>query len=49
VLSGKSHDSKFDHLSADDRRAIVEILKDTKASLPDYWNSDPHSGDTGVK
>jgi hypothetical protein len=36
VLSGK--DSKtFAHLSTDDRRALLEIIRDTKSNLPDSW------------
>jgi hypothetical protein len=37
VLSGKDQSSKFSHLSAADRRAILDILLDTKKDLPDYW------------
>jgi hypothetical protein len=32
VLSGKDQSPQFAHLSADDRRAILEILRDTKAA-----------------
>lgn len=39
VLSGKIQDDKFAHLSADDRRAIVEIVQETKPNVPDYWKS----------
>jgi hypothetical protein len=28
-------------LSAEDRRAIIEILRDTKPDLPDYWKEAP--------
>ena len=38
VLSGSS-ESKFKHLSAADRGAIVEILRATKADLPEYWTA----------
>jgi hypothetical protein len=38
VLS-HSDEGKFKHLSADDRRAIVEILRATKAGLPEYWTA----------
>jgi hypothetical protein len=34
VLSGKDRDPKYAHLSSEDRRAIVEILRETKADLP---------------
>jgi hypothetical protein len=37
VLSGKDTSKPFERLSADDRRAILEILLDTKPGLPDYW------------
>jgi hypothetical protein len=37
VLTGKNTDEKFSRLSAADRRAIREILAETKPSLPDYW------------
>lgn len=39
VLSGKDQNPKFAHLSAADRRAVLEILRDTKPGLPDYWDS----------
>ncbi|QOV92348.1 hypothetical protein IPV69_05580 [Humisphaera borealis] len=34
VLTGKDQDKAFAHLSADDRRAILEILLETKKDLP---------------
>jgi hypothetical protein len=37
VLSGKETGKDFAHLSTDDRRAILEILRATKTDLPDYW------------
>jgi hypothetical protein len=37
VLTGKDDDKAFAHLTADDRKAILEILRDTKPNLPDYW------------
>ncbi len=37
VLSGKETSKDFAHLSALDRQAIVEILRETKRGLPDYW------------
>jgi hypothetical protein len=37
VLSGKDNGKEFAHLSADDRRNILEILLETKVNLPDYW------------
>ncbi|QDT99664.1 hypothetical protein [Gimesia aquarii] len=37
ILSGKDQTKKYAHLSAHDRRAILEILIETKSGLPDYW------------
>jgi len=37
VLSGEEDSEKFAHLSAEDRQAIREILRDTKTGLPEYW------------
>lgn len=37
VLSGRDTSKDFEHLAADDRRAILEILRDTKPGLPDDW------------
>lgn len=37
VLSGKDTSKDFAHLTAADRRAAREILRDTKPGLPDYW------------
>lgn len=39
VLSGAEHDGKYARLALDDRRAIVEILRETKAGLPDYFSA----------
>ena len=38
VLTGADRSGKFTHLSSDDRRAILEIVRDTKPGLPDYWH-----------
>ncbi len=38
ILSGEN-DEAAPHLSPADRQAIVEILRETKADLPDYWKS----------
>jgi hypothetical protein len=40
VLSGKDTSAEFAHLSADDRKAIRDILLETKKGLPDYWMSE---------
>lgn len=37
ILSGKDENKKYAHLSAADRRAILEILIETKPGLPEYW------------
>jgi len=37
VLSGRDKDPSYARLSAADRQAIVEILRDTKPGLPDYF------------
>jgi len=38
VLTGKDMSAAFKHLSAADRRAILEILRDTRPDLPASWN-----------
>ena len=38
VLTGNNQSKAFAHLSAADRRAILEILRETKGDLPSYWN-----------
>ena len=37
VLSGADRDSRYEHLTRGDRQAVVEILRDTKPDLPDYF------------
>ena len=37
VLSGEDRSGRYSRLSLDDRRAIVEILRDTKNDLPNYF------------
>ncbi len=37
VLTGKDTSDAFAHLSAADRKAILEILRETKPNLPSYW------------
>jgi hypothetical protein len=39
VLTGKDTSKEFAHLSTNDRRAILEILVETKANLPGYWQA----------
>jgi hypothetical protein len=37
VLSGGDRSPRYARLSRSDRHAIVEILRDTKKGLPDYF------------
>jgi hypothetical protein len=37
ILSGGERDARYQRLTIDDRRAIVEILRDTKDDLPSYF------------
>lgn len=39
VLSGQALDAKYTALSLDDRRAVVEILRETKPDLPVYFGT----------
>jgi hypothetical protein len=39
VLSGQDQTAKFAHLTATDRTAILEILRDTLPGLPDHWQA----------
>jgi len=41
ILANRQDAQKFAHLSTTDRRAIVEIIRDTKQELPIYWQTDP--------
>ena len=41
ILSGQEAGPRYLRLTPDDRRAIVEILRDTKEGLPDYFQSVP--------
>jgi hypothetical protein len=38
ILSGRDRASKYSHLSASDRRAIIAILRDTKKDLPSVFS-----------
>jgi hypothetical protein len=42
VLSGEEKEQKYARLSLANRQAIVEILRDTKADLPEYFQSVTH-------
>lgn len=51
VLTNDDQSDRFAHLSAKDRRAIMEILVDTKEGLPHYWSNEtpPKSaGENGI-
>jgi hypothetical protein len=37
VLTGRETHARYDVLSPADRTAIIEILRETKTGLPDYW------------
>ncbi len=37
VLSGQDNSEDFRHLNQESRSVILEILRDTKRDLPDYW------------
>jgi hypothetical protein len=37
VLNGQVSGDRYDSLSAADRTAVIEILRDTKTDLPSYW------------
>jgi len=37
ILIGKDRDPQFARLGDADRTAVLEILRETKPSLPDYW------------
>jgi hypothetical protein len=39
VLTGEDRSEPFAHLTDDDRRSILEILRATKTNLPAYWNA----------
>ena len=41
VLSGKEKSDTFAPLSAEDRQAVLEIVRDTKKGLPAYWKGSP--------
>ncbi len=37
VLSGTDDSERYSHLTVQDREAILEILRETKSDLPEYW------------
>lgn len=40
ILTGQNQEPAFSKISPDDRRAVLEILRDTLPQLPDYWKRD---------
>ena len=38
ILTGQDQDPQFAKISSRDREAILEILRETKPNLPDYWS-----------
>jgi hypothetical protein len=45
ILNGQDETGDFSHVKRSARRAIIEILRETKKDLPGYWISD--AGSTG--
>lgn len=43
ILTGEDRDPQFARLGATERQAILEILRDTKPGLPDYWSAEPRT------
>ena len=41
VLSGQATADRYTSLTLDDRRAVVDILRDTKPDLPPYFQTSP--------
>ena len=39
ILTGEDHDPQFAKIAAEDRRAIFEILRETKPNLPENWRT----------
>lgn len=39
VLAGGDQSPRYAHVSASDRRAILDILRETKSHLPGYWRA----------
>jgi len=37
ILTGKDRSETFARLTAEDRQAVLEIVRDTKRNLPGYW------------
>src|SRR5207302_2080468 len=41
VLTGQVQTGRLAQMSAEDRRAVLEIVRDTKPGLPPYWKNEP--------
>jgi hypothetical protein len=41
ILNGQQSRKDDPDLAAEDREAILEILRETKPDLPAYWNPEP--------
>lgn len=39
ILTGQDPDPQFARLTKEDRNAVLEILRETKPNLPDYWRA----------
>ena len=39
VLTDREKSARYAGLSTEDRRAILDILRDTKKGLPEYWKT----------
>jgi hypothetical protein len=39
IFTGRNTSETYSHLSPADRQAILEILRDTRPGLPDYWKT----------
>ena len=44
ILTGQDTSPEFASLSPETRRAILEILRETKLNLPDYWRAESSGG-----
>jgi hypothetical protein len=49
VLTGADRSKPFAHLSDQDRQSVLEILRETKPNLPDYWRSPPAEAASGAQ
>jgi hypothetical protein len=39
ILTGDDTDERYSHVSLEDRHVALDILRDTKSNLPDYWTA----------